>query len=163
MRRLGILGVAAALALAMAVPMAQAAHTPNTENPANGTHYSVHGNLRCGDIAAPGGLIAHDVKIDPPANGTYPLSNGGAVKIKNFDGTSFDWEIVDIHVVDAWVVLVKGGPYTEVYMYANNLVNSDYGLTAAVNAKNGKYYGVSHISFCFDKKGNAIPPPGAGG
>ena len=111
------------------------------------------GNLDCGDGYQAG--VPHNLKIDPPGNGTYDLDPEGQIVIENYDGNSFDWYIPtgSLDIVDAYVVLVKGGPWTNVYFYGS-FDDSDKGLTAAVNLNNkhGKTYGISHITFCFDEK-----------
>lgn len=46
-------------------------------------------------------------------------------------------------------VAVKGGPNTNFYDYRPNGVTSGTGLHAPVNPDNNKFYGLSHISFCY--------------
>lgn len=110
--------------------------------------YVVAGNPTC-----PAGSTSHVVKVDPGANGTF-----GFVQITNYDGTTFDWNITPayLNVVDADIVIVKGGPMALFYDYGsvNDGTNDDFGtgLHAPVNPNNGKYYGISHIQFCFDPK-----------
>ncbi len=51
------------------------------------------------------------------------------------------------------VVVVKGGPDANAFVYpAPDL--GDTGLHAPVNPKNQKYYGLSHISFCYKPLGS---------
>jgi hypothetical protein len=104
----------------------------------------VYGNPKC----ASG--FAYQLKLDPPSNGTF-----GAIVISNYDGKTFDWAIHPdfLNVYDANTVIVKGGPNALVYMYADPADDMDSGLHAPVNPNNGKYYGISHIQFCFDPKG----------
>jgi hypothetical protein len=45
-------------------------------------------------------------------------------------------------------VIVKGGPGAGVYRY-NPSATSDYYLTAPVNPKNNRNYGISHVTFVF--------------
>ncbi len=90
-------------------------------------------------------------KIDDPANGVY-----GPIKIKNLDGDSFDWKFTDSgsSKYDIAAVIVKGGPTSSVvYIYGQDTDDSDTNLQAAWNDNSDKPYGVSHITFCFDKKG----------
>ena len=151
-----VLGSAAvAVAILGGAAIASADHTTltNGASPPDGSHTTVAGNVRCS-------VGTHLLKIDPVANGTYTLSNGGQIIISNFDGTSFDWAIApgSLNLIDANVVLVKGGPNTEKYQYLPFSLSgfpahdADQGLTPPLNPNNGKYYGVSHISFCFDDK-----------
>ena len=89
-------------------------------------------------------------KIDPPANAVF-----GPIKIKNLDGDSFDWKLTDAgkEKYDVTAVIVKGGPYASiVYFYNQDTDDWDTNLQADWNDNSGKPYGVSHITFCFDKK-----------
>lgn len=144
-------------ALALMLTMASAALA---EHDSGGTMHTFRGNLDCGDIGGYQAGTPHNYKVDPPRNGTFTLSNGGQVIISNFDGDSFDWAIApsSLSIVDAYVILVKGGPYTKAYFYnpadRDPADDSGTGLTAALNPnnRNGKNYGISHITFCFDNK-----------
>jgi hypothetical protein len=91
-------------------------------------------------------------KVDPVADGTY---GGGAVIISNAGDKSFDWAIHPdfLQQVDISAVIVKGGPDASlIYFYNDNTDDSDTGLVGPEKSP-GKRYGVSHITFCFDKKG----------
>lgn len=144
MRKIRLMILAGAtLALFGGAVVVNAAHTARAGDGA--THTTLAGNVDCSS-----GTL--QFKVDPPANGIY---GGGAIEITNFNGTSFSWAITAgfLNTYDAGVVLVKGGPNTEEYDYSsNNAIDWDSGLTAPVNPNNGKFYGVSHISFCFDPK-----------
>ena len=59
--------------------------------------------------------------------------------------------------IDASVVLVKGGPATMAYFYGT-LQDSDVQLSAPINPKSGQPYGISHVEFCFDPKGDVDNP-----
>ncbi|MCS7006481.1 MAG: DUF11 domain-containing protein [Gaiellaceae bacterium] len=52
-------------------------------------------------------------------------------------------------------VFVKGGPVSNKYVY-DPAVTSDTGLHAPVNPNSGKYYGLSHIVFCYSAKGTIV-------
>ncbi|GAA5112515.1 hypothetical protein [Haloechinothrix salitolerans] len=84
-----------------------------------------------------------DLKIEPVESGTY-----GPVTI-TVHGSSFDFSST-VLVTD---VIVKGGPDANWYDYGDG-VFSDTDLTAPINAKNGKPYGLSHLCFSLgdDKK-----------
>lgn len=70
---------------------------------------------------------------------------GNVITISNsHGGQSFNWTS-DYPVC---AVIVKGGPGAGVYRY-NPAVTSDYDLTAPVNPKNNRNYGVSHVTFVF--------------
>ncbi len=60
------------------------------------------------------------------------------------NGTEFNWSTnfgVD-------VVVVKGGPVANVYLY-NPIETADTGLHSPLNPNNDMWYGLSHISFCY--------------
>jgi hypothetical protein len=99
------------------------------------------GNPTCQDLGYPFGL-----KIDPPASGTYNLSdNSGSVTVTLTRSSTFDWS--STFGIDA--VIVKGGPGANVYFY-NPESTGDTNLVTPTNPKNEKHYGLSHITFCFD-------------
>lgn len=92
-------------------------------------------------------------KVDPPVAGA--VGPGGAVILSNVQEKSFDWAIAPgfLGTLDIAAVIVKGGPDASiVYVYGDATDDSDTGLVAAFKSP-GKLYGVSHITFCFDKKG----------
>ncbi len=100
----------------------------------------VAGNPSCGD-----GLL-----IQPVASGTY-----GDITITVNDtaqGQTFDFTSTSL----VQSIVVKGGPNANVYTYVAPGVSSDTGLHSPLNAKNGKYYGLSHLCVTDDKKS---PPP----
>jgi hypothetical protein len=83
--------------------------------------------------------------FSPPANGAS--SNGLFVLVNN--SASFGWYVVpDIRDVRVRAVIVKGGPNSNVYVYAGGDY-SDGPLTAPTNPKNGKPYDVGAATFCF--------------
>ena len=64
------------------------------------------------------------------------------------DGPVFDW--TSNIGVDA--VFVKGGPGGLLYLYDPPAESTgDTGLNAPVNPQNDKFFGLSHLSFCYDK------------
>ena len=99
------------------------------------------------------------LKLDPVTNGVHTLSDGSQIIISNYDGKTFDWAIHEdsLHDIDASLVLVKGGPATMAYFYGSQ-EDFDTGLSSPINEKNGKPYGISHVSFCFDPKGEVDNP-----
>ncbi len=107
------------------------------------------GNPRC-----PGGTYA-SIKVDPGANGIFKDAAGvEVVQITSYDGKTFNWALVGegLDKYDIASVIVKGGPNANMYIYENIDDDSDTGLHAPVNPNNDKYYGISHIQFCFDPK-----------
>jgi hypothetical protein len=55
-------------------------------------------------------------------------------------------------------VIAKGGPNANVYTYLTE-VTSDTGLHAPVNPNNNRFFGLSHISFCYDVEAPTTTPP----
>jgi hypothetical protein len=99
------------------------------------------GNPTCQDLGYPFGL-----KIDPPASVTYYLpDNSGSVTVNITGPGKFDWS--STFGIDA--VIAKGGPKANVYFYDPESTG-DTNLVTPTNPQNGKPYGLSHITFCFD-------------
>ena len=106
----------------------------------------IEGNPTCGELA-PEGVEWIEFKVEPVEDGTYtegPLTVTITVDDTE-DGPTVDW--TSNIGVDG--VFVKGGPNGNLYTYDESL--GDEGLHAPVNPANGDYYGLSHISFCYDE------------
>lgn len=102
------------------------------------------GNPTCSTLVP--GTFAFELKVEPVADGVYSL-NGVDITVdvrSTPAGQVFDWSSSG-GVVNA--VFVKGGPNGLLYEY-DPAATSDTGLHAQVNPSNGRYYGLSHISFC---------------
>lgn len=105
------------------------------------------GNITCEEVAtATGCTFEYSVKID------YSGGSGGTVgPIKWWtDGIWVTWEsAIPLNIA----VIVKGGPNANVYFSGNcsDCVSSsgEIKLSAPINPKNGKPYGLSNITFCF--------------
>ena len=167
---------AAALVAVMTTGVALANHAiaGDTVAPNSNSHASAAGNPQCG--APPRGGIAFKIEAEDLAVGTY-----GPIDITFYNGTYVSWAINagSLNTYDANMVIVKGGPNATTYQYSllpNDPTNpfvsaalvggpaandpaggpddADYRLTAPQNpnGKGPKYYGISHISFCFDPK-----------
>jgi hypothetical protein len=175
-RLLGILS-AASLVAVMVSSVALAGHTivaGDTTAPNANTHAYTEGNPACGEPEEGG--IAFKIEADDLAVATF-----GPIDITYYDGTYVSWKInaAFLGTYDAGTVIVKGGPNAIIYGYsalANDPTNplvlstlvggpavndpaggpddADYRLTSPYNpnGKGGKYYGISHVSFCFDEK-----------
>jgi hypothetical protein len=110
----------------------------------------MEGNPRCDD--QPFALKIEDYELGV---GTY-----GPIDITYYDGKYVSWAINGdfLDTYDADTVIVKGGPNAMAYFYGANdpdpIYDSDTRLTAPYNSngQGGKYYGISHIQFCFDWK-----------
>jgi hypothetical protein len=87
--------------------------------------------------------------IDPATAATYvdPVT-GFEITIdiyQSADGPEFNFYDASIPL-DA--VFVKGGPNGNLYLY-DPAVDADTGLHSPLNPSNGKWFGLSHISFCW--------------
>jgi hypothetical protein len=109
----------------------------------------VEDNPGCADIA-PEGTTWTELKVEPPVSGQ---SSDGTLTVNLVvsDGQVFDW--TSNIGVDA--VIVKGGPDANVYFYDPESTG-DTGLHAPVNPQNDMFFGLSHISFCYDVE--QVPP-----
>jgi LPXTG-motif cell wall-anchored protein len=109
----------------------------------------VEGNPTCGDLA-PEGASWTEFKVEPVESGTF---TDGTLSVTitvtdTDDGPVFDW--TSNIGVDA--VFVKGGPGGLLYVYDPPAESTgDTGLHAPVNPNNDKFFGLSHVSFCYDK------------
>lgn len=92
-----------------------------------------------GNPSCEGGL-----KIEPVLSGRY-----GPVTI-SVSGQSFSFTTSRDVVTSA---VVKGGPGYNLYSYPAPGVTSDSGLTAPANPRTGRPYGLSHLCFFTEKKG----------
>ncbi|MDA1062502.1 MAG: hypothetical protein O2895_06310 [Chloroflexi bacterium] len=109
-----------------------------------------------GNYFCPGDTIAGP-KIDPGANYSDPY-----VQIENYNGKTFDWHFTWLgnQTYDMALVIVKGGPISAVYTYdyAANPAFDDADTNLAApsnpNGRGPKDYGISHIQFCYDPKGD---------
>jgi hypothetical protein len=114
-------------------------------------------NPTCVDLA-PEGANWTQLKVDPVENGT---STDGTLTVtitvrETDDGPVFDW--TSNIGVDA--VFVKGGPNGLLYVYDPPAESTgDTGLHAPVNPNNDKFYGLSHVSFCYDKEQTTTTAP----
>jgi hypothetical protein len=122
-------------------------------------HWRVEGNPRCGETSEGG--FSKKIEAEDLGVGNY-----GPIRITAYDGKHVSWRIRDAYLdtYDADIVIVKGGPNAMVYQYSkasNDQTNpnggpddSDTDLTAPRNPNGAgpKYYGISHIQFCFDAK-----------
>lgn len=109
---------------------------------------TVSGNPTCRDFTGGGTQF----KIEDPSDltgkdsGTYT----DGVLVVDLDiyttgmGLEFDWS----SNLGVDVVVVKGGPKANVYRY-DPAATADTGLHSPFNPNSGKWYGLSHISFCY--------------
>jgi hypothetical protein len=103
----------------------------------------VTGNTSCAQL----GYGSYELRVDPAASGTY---GDGMLTVTINTYTTEDGPLFDFTAnLAVAAVIVKGGPDSNVYAYAS-AATSGVGLHAPTNSSNGKYYGLSHIAFCYD-------------
>jgi hypothetical protein len=138
--------VLGAVCLVWALP-GNAGATDDTDDQESTTPTSLVGeNATCSDLA-PEGTTWIELKVEPVEDGTF---SDGTLTVtidvtETDDGPVFDW--TSNIGVDA--VFVKGGPGGLLYVYDPESTG-DTGLHAPVNPANQKFFGLSHVSFCYD-------------
>ena len=146
-RQLVASGAAVTTALAVGLAMSALPAVANHVEPE-----TIRGNPTCSGMISDGII---ELKVEPVADGTF--SDGTltvTIDVRDTaDGSVFDW--TSNIGVDA--VFVKGGPNGNLYVYDPE-ATADTGLHAPVNPNNNQFYGLSHISFCYDKDETATPP-----
>ena len=148
-RFLAAVSVAALVIMTWAGPaFANHAISGDTVAPNSLSHSLVAGNPQCG--TAPAGGFNLKIEAEDLHVGSY-----GPIEITAVNGTYVSWKIADayLNTYDANMVIVKGGPNAIVYQYGT-FQDSDTRLTAPRNFSGAqpKYYGISHVQFCFDPK-----------
>ncbi|GIU10277.1 MULTISPECIES: hypothetical protein [unclassified Shewanella] len=90
-----------------------------------------------------------ELKVEPVYDGTYSDYDGElSVTLDVQKGAkTLSWDQGDSAVIMLGV-FVKGGPGGNLYNYMGSFTSSDAGLHAPEKASN-KFYGLSHISFCY--------------
>jgi LPXTG-motif cell wall-anchored protein len=143
---IGLASMVAGLVILVAAPTGNVGATAQQATPSTSV---VEGNPTCGDLA-PAGASWTEFKVEPVADGTF---SDGTLTVTidvtdTEDGPVFDW--TSNIGVDA--VFVKGGPGGLLYLYDPPAESTgDTGLHAPVNPQNDKFFGLSHLSFCYDK------------
>jgi hypothetical protein len=120
--------------------------------PASATH--VTPTLEPGNPACPAGTIT--LKIEPVVSGTF---TDGTLTVTIVVRDTADGQVFDFTSnIGVDQVIAKGGPNANVYTYLTE-VTSDTGLHAPVNPNNDRFFGLSHISFCYDVEAPTTTPP----
>jgi LPXTG-motif cell wall-anchored protein len=143
---IGLASMVAGLVILVAAPTGNVGAAAQQATPSTSV---VSGNPTCGALA-PAGASWIEFKVEPVADGTF---SDGTLTVTidvtdTEDGPVFDW--TSNIGVDA--VFVKGGPGGLLYLYDPPAESTgDTGLHAPVNPQNDKFFGLSHLSFCYDK------------
>src|SRR5215211_2510847 len=115
----------------------------NLAEAAHVTPVFVEGNATCAQLA-PG---TTELKVEPVADGTY---TDGTLSVTIDVRDTAAGQVIDFTAnmgIDA--VFVKGGSGGNLYVFHPE-VTADTDLHAPVNPANNTYFGISHISFCYD-------------
>jgi hypothetical protein len=104
------------------------------------------GNVECsevGDYASSSGRNNYnDGEFDNLWPEDFKVGSDGETLIWEFIGEIPEGTCLKL------AVIVKGGPDANVYFYDGQ--TSDDGLTAPINPNNGKPYGISNVTLCWD-------------
>ncbi len=132
--------------------------TALTAPAANADGETKPGNKNCSDLI-PG---KPELRIEDPATGSY---TDGTLTVAlsvytlaaddpNHPGNQTGSQVFDFTATGGSVIgiAVKGGPNTNFYDHRPSGVTSGTRLHAPVNPNNGKFYGLSHVSFCYEPK-----------
>jgi LPXTG-motif cell wall-anchored protein len=143
---IGLASMAAGAVILVGAPLGNAGATPQQATPSTSV---VEDNQTCADLA-PAGATWTEVKIEPVEDGTF---GDGTLEVtieitETDDGDALVFNWTSNIGVDA--VFVKGGPGGLLYVYDPESTG-DTGLHAPVNPNNDKFFGISHISFCYDE------------
>lgn len=92
-----------------------------------------------------------ELRVNAPGDGTFThAATGFSITLDVRDtaaGQVFDYTSSGGTI---FVIYVKAGPDTNRYTYPTGSDGADTGLHGTINPSNGRYYGLSHISICFD-------------
>jgi len=102
----------------------------------------VAGNPTCASIN-PGW---DELRVNGSTSGTY--TDGTLTVDATFSSTPADGSLAWSSDLGVDAVLVKGGADASLYA-SHSEATSDSGLTAPLNPVNGKYFGISHVSYCY--------------
>jgi hypothetical protein len=156
-------GLGQASLTAVADDSATATASTGTPGPASGDGVQpifVAGNPSCLDVMAATQFL-FERKQQPPQDATINLTFGGLsgtlVVVVNESAQTFSFTLTGDFVAAG--VIVKGGSNANFYDYRPDGNAADTRLHAPVNPMNGKFYGLSHISFCLMGNGPATETP----
>jgi uncharacterized repeat protein (TIGR01451 family) len=146
---------------ARSAPEAAAVDTPGSPS-GDGVQPIVEtGNPDCSDVMTSAQFL-FERKQDPPQDATITLTFGalsGTLEVRVNETTeTFRFTLTGDFVAAG--VIVKGGSNANFYDYRPDGNAADTGLHAPVNPNNGKFYGLSHISFCLTDDVPPAPTPG---
>jgi hypothetical protein len=148
--RAGVAAGLASVATLTLVALANAEPGPPSEGGVQPEEKS--GNPTCAELS-PG---TTELTINAPGDGTF--SDGTLTVTLDVRDTAagpvFDW--TSNIGIDS--IFVKGGPGGNLYVYDPE-ATGDSGLHAPLNPENNTFFGLSHISFCYDVEPPPPPPP----
>lgn len=133
---------------ALTVPSAALADVPEPSTGGAPSGHGVSPEVLAGNPKCPDQFF--ELKIDPPANGTYTGVFGLLHVTVAFTDEEKEPKLVDWESnlgIDQ--VIVKGGDWANLYEYEPEGTD-DANLHTPVNPESGKYYGISFVTFCYD-------------
>ena len=140
-----------AVAALVAAPFAMAA--PGGPSGDGTQPVETSGNPNCVTVL---GLGAKEIKDDSPGDST--VSDGTLTVIYDVRNTP-DGQVFDFtSSIGLDAVIVKAGDTSNVYTYAIENT-ADTSLHGPINSSNGRFYDLSHISFCYDAQTSTCSAP----
>ena len=101
--------------------------------------------LLTGNPPCPTGLT--ELKVNGSTTGVS--TDGTLIVDATFSSTPANGSLAWTSNIGLDAVIVKGGSNASLYSYSPE-ATSDSGLTSPLNPNNEKYYGISHVSYCYD-------------
>lgn len=106
----------------------------------------VSGNASCASL----GLGTEEFKIEGSFAGVYDIDGFSSITIIETEASRGDvFAIAFDSTIALDAVIMKAANGANVYIYDPE-VFADEGILSTANPKNGKRYGLSHVSFCYD-------------
>jgi len=147
--RLRILRAALAVFTAIALVTLLVPSTYPTALAASVEPQLIEGNPTCEDVGDGGTQFKIENSTDLDGKDTGQYTDGRlVVDLEIYEtemGWAFDWSTN----IDVCAVLAKGGPRANLYRYLP-AADGDTLMHSPLNSSSGTWYGLSHISFCYD-------------
>ncbi len=142
-RTLALAALAGTAAILVASAGAQVAGPPSGDGV---QPVFVAGNPTCGDLDP----NTAELRVEPVADGTY--TDGTLIVTIDVRDTASGPVVDFTSNIGVDSVFVKGGPNGNFYNYQDTIGENkdDTNLHAPVNEENNEFFGLSHVSFCYD-------------
>ncbi len=116
-----------------------------SDQPSSG---SQRGNIPCSALDPD----FEELKLQNPGSGTYSDGTLTVTLQRTGEGT-FTWT----SNIDVDAVIAKGGEDSNIYTYPGTSDGFSGSASTPTNPSNGKPYGLSHVSFCYDTAPSDVP------